>query len=221
VGFLGFGKKKKLPSEIELDAPPEPPKTWMEGNYSSEPIDEELMPPKGSPQPKLEDLPPLPRLEEPVPEFQDNGRMEDDFNLPEIKPKEKKGFFGRKKKPLPEIPPLPSEEQIAQEPVQEFPTIPEQMEPETPVKAEMPEKAEQPKPLSEKYVSMDDFRTVQDNILDARHSARNIEEFFVKFSESKELEDKEHIELHNSFADIHQKILFIDKTLFEESSREV
>jgi hypothetical protein len=208
-GKLGLFRKKKLPSELELDAPPEPPKSWMEEPSSSEPIDQEMMLPNRNlpQQPKLEDIPPLP--EEPV-----MPQMEDDFNtpLPEVKPK--KGWF--KKKELPEIPPLPSEE-----PAQEFPTIPKE-EVEEPV-AETKEQPEVPQkqPVREKYVSMEQFRTIQENISDAKHVIRSIDEFLVKFSEDKEAESREHSLLRDSLANIHEKIIFIDKTLFEESSREV
>lgn len=97
--FLNFMKKREeLPTDIDLDIPPEPPKMMEEDVPIEEPIDEELMPKAKSKKVKekalkakkreLPELPPLPKMEE-----------EELSALPEEEE------FGK----LPELPPLPEE----------------------------------------------------------------------------------------------------------------
>lgn len=105
MAFLNFMKKREeLPSDIDLDMPPEPPKMMEEEILTEEPIDEELMPlKKTKPKklkvkaPKEEKLPELP----PLPEV---GGEE----FPALPP-----LPEEEKKPLPELaeklPPLPEE----------------------------------------------------------------------------------------------------------------
>lgn len=127
---MAFFKKKEeeLPSDIDLDVPPEPPKMLGEESSTEGPIDEELMPPAKimkskakSRDEELPELPPLPEMEEelpPLPEVEEKKHEELELPPPpEVKPK-KKGLFPflkRKKaakeaplpEGLPELPPLP------------------------------------------------------------------------------------------------------------------
>jgi len=127
MAFLNFKKKREelptntdLPTDIDLDMPPEPPKMVKEDISTEEPVDEELMPRKAkkskgkAPKVKEEvaELPPLPEIEEEglpeLPKEEEFGELPDfqsssEENLeelgetdlpppPEIK-KEKKGLF--------------------------------------------------------------------------------------------------------------------------------
>lgn len=68
MAFLNFTRKREeLPSDIELDMPPEPPKSMREDVSTEEPIDEELMHlnKSGPEEEELPELPPLPDIEEP------------------------------------------------------------------------------------------------------------------------------------------------------------
>ncbi len=159
MAFLNLRKKgKELPSDIDLDMPPEPPEMLKEEISTEGPIDEELMPLKrGKPAKKegLPELPPLPKIEG-GPEskdfftapFKESAELspleEEDLELPpppaalEIK-KEKKGLFSfiKLKKPAEKLP-LP---EIGEE-IPEMPPLPEEGEefPEIPPlpKEEMP-----------------------------------------------------------------------------------
>lgn len=68
MAFLNFTRKREeLPSDIDLDMPPEPPKMMREDTSMEEPVDEELMLTKkaGPEEEELPELPPLPDIEEP------------------------------------------------------------------------------------------------------------------------------------------------------------
>ena len=105
VLIMAFFKKKEeeLPSDIDLDVPPEPPKMLGEEISTEGPIDEELMPgakimksKAKSKEEELPELPPLPEMEEelpPLPELEEKKHEELELPPPPgIKPK-KKGLF--------------------------------------------------------------------------------------------------------------------------------
>ena len=257
MGLLNRLKKKEgLPSDIDLDVPPEPPKMGIGGEISTEePIDEELMIPKKKltkPKPlkakeKLAELPQLPE-EEMFPEFPPLPEEEPSFGLkenemgfpppPEIK-KEKKGLFSflKPKKvaedlQFPEMPPLP-------EGGNEFPgmpNLPNEGEKEfemPPVPEEVPFSPQPVKPLKpivkqplppirkavrkQKFITINDFQNMQDDINDIRSSLKDIDSFFAGLEENKSIRDKEYTEFHNDLQDINKKIMFVDKSLFKEA----
>jgi len=90
MAFLHFKKKGgPVPSDIDLDMPPEPPKMMEDEPMPEEPINEELMsipPPKKAKakKSKKEEIPELP----PLPEEGDLGQLPELPSLPEEKGKE-------------------------------------------------------------------------------------------------------------------------------------
>ncbi len=115
--------------------------------------------------------------------------------------------------PLPEeegpMPPLPKEEQklpITPKPIGLLKPV---TEPQLPLTKEEPIK-------KQKFITINDFEYIQNNINNAKNSLKNIDSFFVELEEDKSTKDKKYAELRNSLYDIHRKITFIDKTLFEE-----
>ncbi len=112
MAFLNFMKKREeLPSDIDLDMPPEPPKMMKEDFSIEEPIDEELM-------------------------------------LVKNKPKKMKERVSKAKEELPELPPLPEEEELGELP--KLPPLPEEKGRELPPLLEGEGEELPPPPLIEK-----------------------------------------------------------------------
>jgi len=281
MGFLNFKKKRKLPADIDLDLPPEPPKMMAKESSTSGPIDEELMVPKAkkSKLPKLKkekmpELPPLPKIEEhelpPLPkeeELPELPPLPGEYELPplpelEAKPKKRLFSFLKPKKAkkgkigeeLPELPPLPEIHEMppkAEKEFPELPPLPEEHElpslPEVHARApEMPklppiheEKVPEMRPLlrehempapgpiappkdigkpKPKFITINDFRYIQSSIRSARDMVKGMDGFFSDLDGVKTNRHKRYGEWHNSLKDIQRKIMFVDKTLFEEST---
>ena len=249
MGLLSFKKRKdELPTDFDLDMPPEPPKGFKGDISLDEPIDEEMMIP-GKEQyrrpimdEELPEIPPLPEMED---EMLPKSETMDELGPvlePALPEKKKKGFFsflGSKgpAKKLPEIeregvslPPLP--EDMGAE---EFPDIPSLSE-ENEDMANMPEieegyapKAIVQQPIKEakkrvkdegakkiKFITINDFRYIQDGINNGRASLKGVDVFFTELEDIKSDTDKRYIDLHNNLKDIQKKVVFVDKTLFKE-----
>ena len=84
---------------------------------------------------------------------------------------------------------------------------------ERPLPARALKPAERP---ASKFISISSFKAVQDDISNSRSDLRDIDSFFDRIEEVKLNEDRKYHELHSSLEELHRKIVFIDKTLFEE-----
>jgi len=178
------------------------------GMFKKKKVEEEMPP---LPHEEMPELPPLPDVHgEPLPKEAEE--------LPELPP-----LPEEKEEELPELPELPE--------IEEAPKVERKLPiPPTigPFKAEPEEKHEVVEPVKEvvketpvvkrKFVTIDEFRNVQSNINDARGVLKGIDAFLSEISEDKSAIDREFSEWNNCLKDIQKKILFVDKTLFEEQS---
>jgi len=149
----------------------------------------------------------LPKIEEEIPEIP---------SLPEVEEK------------FPEIPPIPEREEVPPMPILEkeapiaqppkAPSLLPEMpapEPSKPKEEPLPKKEEIKK---RKFITIDDFRQIQGDISGMKGVLRGIDDIFAKLEEVKGIGDKEYGGLYNSLKDIQRKIMFVDKTLFEEEA---
>ena len=206
-------------------------------------IEEEL--PEIPPLPEMEEpeLPHLPEEEEQLPQLEDIELPPFPEDVPESKAK-KKGLFSFlkprkavKEMPLPKeefagLPPLPELGEEKEFP--ELPTLEEDMGAASigPFKEEMgevPPRIEtevhinRPRePLRQvvenvkpKFVTITNFRDIQKEINNAKSSLKGIDLFFARLEEVKNVRDKAYKEWYDSLNDIHRKVMFVDKTLFE------
>jgi len=203
MGLLKFKKRKEsFPSFADLDIPPEPPK-MLRQTFEEQPTIPEL--PKDDFE--LPELPPL-----------DDNMLSDLPPPPQIK-KEKKGFFSflkTKKAPadleLPELPALEKIPSIKMEEPEEAPEPAEVEEQET----QTPAPAQQANVTLKRFIKLEDFRNIQDEIANAKAILRGSDELFTKLEELGALEDKSFSDLSGNLRDVHNKIMFADKSLFKE-----
>lgn len=119
---------------------------------------------------------------------------------------------------LPELPQFPDMEEISA-------PIPITPEPELPISRSLPgkpstlkiEKPKVSKPIVKtKFITISEFRNIQSIINDAKSNLKGIDVFFSELAQVKSDKDKEYTGWYNALQDIQRKIMFVDKTLFEE-----
>lgn len=223
----GKAKKLKVKAPKAEKLPELPPLPEME---------EEELPPLPEMEEELGALPELPSTEE-KPEL---GEL--DLPPPPQLGVKKKGFFSflKPKKaaeelPLPriweevsEMPALPSLEEefpemppIDKEEVTPMPELEREISAPKPIPTFKPE-VKKPLPKKEvmrierKFVTINDFREVQNNISNVKGVLKCADAIFSGLEEVKINGDKEYMGLCNSLKDVQRKIMFIDKTLFKE-----
>ncbi len=225
MGFLNFIKKRdRLPDDFDLDLPPEPPEIGIE----------EMIEKTGEKKEPIKEKSPF-ELEE--------GEFGLPLPPPSIgTKKEKKGFFSlfKPKKAVEETETsLPKIEEL--EELSSFQTG--EMFPSPPTEEKMPflppeiKRSVSPSPKLAKwikpskpeslpleiksteeskqgFITIDDFKHIQDSINNAKENLKKIDSFFTELKENTEI--KECVEWHANLQDIQRKITFIDKILFKE-----
>jgi hypothetical protein len=274
MSFLNIARKGgKLPSDIELDVPPAPPKMMQRADDSTtEAINEELMVPKPNKlTSNLSKLPPIPKIKEPelppLPKEVEKPKKKGLFSLfkgkKEVKKDELKGFQlpdieGARE--FPELPPLPKEEskfsgmpelpkednELSQLPEMEEPSelpplqkddglqlpeigepkeqsplpvakvAPKPVEPQIYTGAPVEEKNNRVPVIGKKFITIEDFRQIQDGISNTKNNLKDSDSSFDKLEENKNGRDKSYVDWSHSLHEMQKKIMFIDKILFKE-----
>jgi len=194
-GLFSFLKPKKTARELSLPKfdmgiPEMPPLPEMEGEFPE-------MPPIPDEHDDFSRLPPLPKKH-----ISDEDRYAPKFEkeMPiETTPVELPEMHAEPLKPRIEEPMEP----IVKEPIQ--PIV------EGPVHRE-----EIPKIKKQKFITLDDFRQIQDNISSTKNTLKGVDGFFTKLGEVKHEGDSEYAGLRSSLKDMQSKIMFVDKVLFGE-----
>jgi hypothetical protein len=132
----------------------------------------------------------LPEMEEPseLPPLQ----KDDGLQLPEIgEPKEQSPL------PVAKVAPKPVEPQIY-------------------TGAPVEEKNNRVPVIGKKFITIEDFRQIQDGISNTKNNLKDSDSSFDKLEENKNGRDKSYVDWSHSLHEMQKKIMFIDKILFKE-----
>ena len=192
-GLFSFLKPKKTTKKLSLpeldrDIPEMPPLPEMKGEFPE-------IPPMPEEHEEFSRLPPLPKKhisdeDRYAPKFEKEMPIKAPVKLPEIHAEPLK----------PKIEPIrPPVEEPIQHAVEEHVHR---------------EEASQVK--RKKFITIDNFRQVQDSINSTKNTLKGVDGFFTKLGDVKQEGDTEYAELRSSLRDIQSKIVFVDKVLFRE-----
>jgi hypothetical protein len=197
-GLFSFLKPKKTAKKLSLpelgmDIPEMPPLPEMKGEFPE-------MPSMPEEHDDFSRLPPLPKQhiseeDRYAPKFEREMPIKAPVELPEIHAEPLK----------PKVEPIrpPVEEPIIKEPIQ-------------PIVEEHVHREEVPQVKRKKFITIDNFRQVQDSINSTKNTLKGVDGFFTKLGEVKHEGDTEYAGLRSSLRDIQSKIVFVDKVLFRE-----
>jgi len=224
VGFLKFLKREKKDTLDELDLPPAPPAL---GGFEDN-------------MPELPDFPDFgdEKISAPKEEMPKFDFLEEEQNAPESKEDamEFPSFLEMEEKPMPPIPPIkapfavpettpsmpepePEQESIAEEqPAEEEPEIKQDIYPKAAGRLFSHEKSALRERPSAKtiYVSVDNFKATLGSISMIKGNLKKSEEALMKMESIKNAKDKSFDNVKSSLEDLQRKLIFVDKTLFED-----
>lgn len=163
----------------------------------------------------IPEMPPLPEMEEEFPEMPPMPEEHDDFlrlpPLPKKRMSDEDRYAPRFEKEMPiERAPVRLPEMHVE------PLRPRMEEPIKHIVKEPVYREETPKIKKQKFITLDNFRQVQDNINSTKNTLKGVDDFFTKLGEVKHEGDSEYAGLRSSLKDMQSKIMFVDKVLFGE-----
>ena len=227
MGFLKFLKREKKQDFDDFDLPPAPPP--LEGFEESMPEPPEL-PDFGekisAPEYKEEDFKfNLPEKEEPMPELEDmdldkeldmGKDFEKELAMPEMEPEEPTEPVQSQRS----IPNIPAAQTISAPAMEEHM---EEAEEKQAIQdmysrrlfAHKPHMRQRPTSRSV-YVRIEDFKAMLGTISIIRNDLRKSEETLVKLETIKNSKDRSFDRIKSHLDDLQKKLIFVDKTLFEE-----
>lgn len=207
MGFLKFLKREKKSDFDELDLPPAPP-----------PLDDRELAglDEGMELPEIPEFPEE-KISAPEPNFDfEKDELPELSEAPEIEQRPQPQIQPiSMPEPIPTMPEMqPAEKQAAEEPrftpLDEYPKIERKLF------------AQEKKALRERpagraiYVKVDKFKAALGSINVVRSDLRKSEDALMKLENIKNSKDRSFDKVRNSLDDLQKKLIFIDKTLFEE-----